>query len=124
MSILFATAGKPNEMLWRRRKPAWFIDPSNVAFGSVFEKGSRNLSRSHVKVKYHQGSEARFIPLATFGQRSREILRSSHGLGSRHPSCFRITAQAAAPDVSRLINRLAKRFAEATPSGTAELEVS
>ena len=84
LSILFATAGRQNDMFWKRRKPAWFIDPSNVAFGSVFENGSRNLSRSHVRVKYHQGSEARFIPLATFVQRCRGLIRARRSLDIEH----------------------------------------
>jgi hypothetical protein len=67
-------------MLWRRRKPKWFIDPSNVAFGAVFENGSRNLSRTHVRVKYHRASEVRFVPLATFIRYCQEVIRGGGSL--------------------------------------------
>ena len=60
-------------MFWRRRKPGWFIDPSKVAFGSVVENRSRNLSRSHVRVKYHRQSEVLFVPLATFIRRCQAV---------------------------------------------------
>ena len=71
-------------MFWRRRKPDWFIDPSKVAFGSVVENSSRNLSRSHVRVKYHQESEVRFVPLATFIGRCHEVIRGGRSLDIEH----------------------------------------
>jgi hypothetical protein len=71
-------------MFWRRRKPDWFIDPSKVAFGSVVENRNRNLSRSHVRVKYHRESEVRFVPLATFIRRCHEVIRGGRSLDIEH----------------------------------------
>jgi len=67
-------------MLWRRRKPKWLIDPSNVAFGTVVENRSRNLSRSHVRVKYRRESEARFVPLVNFIWNCQEAIRDGRSL--------------------------------------------
>jgi hypothetical protein len=53
-------------MLWSRRRPRWPIDPSRVTFGSVVEDRIRNLSRSHVRVRYRRDPEEHFVPLATF----------------------------------------------------------
>lgn len=71
-------------MFWRRRRPDWFIDPSKVAFGSVVENRCRNLSRSHVRVKYHHESEVRFVPLATFIRRCHEVTRGGRCLDVEH----------------------------------------
>jgi len=71
-------------MFWRRHTPRWFIDPSKVAFGSVIEYRSRNLSRSHVRVKYHLESEVRFMPLATFIRRCQEFIRGGRSLDIEH----------------------------------------
>jgi len=71
-------------MFWRRSKPSWSVNPVNVAFGSVVENGSRNLSRSHVKVKYLHESQVRFVPLARFIQRCHEVKRGGRPLGIEH----------------------------------------
>lgn len=61
-------------MSWKRRRPVWLIDPSKVAFGSVIQDRSRNLSRSHVRVKYNRESSARFVALDAFVQRCHEYI--------------------------------------------------
>jgi hypothetical protein len=71
-------------MFWRSRKPRWLINPLNVALGSVIEKGSRNLSRSHVRVKYHHEPEARFLPMATFIRRCQAFIRGGRSLDIEH----------------------------------------
>jgi hypothetical protein len=71
-------------MFWRRRKAEWFIDPSKVAFGVVVENSCRNLSRSHVRVKYHRESEVRFVPLAAFIRRCHEVIESRRSLDIEH----------------------------------------
>jgi hypothetical protein len=67
-------------MSWKRRKADWFIEPSRVALGSVVENGGRNLSRSHVRIKYHHEPKARVLPLATFVLRCREVIRGGQPL--------------------------------------------
>lgn len=67
-------------IFWRRRTARWLIDPSNVIFGSVVDKSSRNLSRSHVKVKYQHEPEALFVPLATFVRRCLENIQGGRPL--------------------------------------------
>jgi len=67
-----------------RRKPNWPISPLHVALGSVVGNGSRNLSRSHVRVKYRREPEARFVPLAAFVQRCHEFIRSGRSLDIEH----------------------------------------
>jgi hypothetical protein len=71
-------------MLWRRNRPKWLIDPSKVAFGAVVEHGSRNLSRSHVRVQYRGVSDPRFVPLAEFVRRCREAVRDGVSLDIEH----------------------------------------
>ena len=71
-------------MFWRRRTPGWFIDPSKVALGSVVENSSRNLSRSHVKVKYRKESEVRFVPMAKFIRHCQEVIRGGRSLDIEH----------------------------------------
>lgn len=71
-------------MFWSRRKPAWFIDPSKVAFGSVVESNIRNLSRSHVKVKYHGDTVAQFMPFGSFVVRCQACIRDGHALDIEH----------------------------------------
>lgn len=71
-------------MFWKRSKSDWPIDPSKVTFGSVVEDGTRNLSRSHVKVKYRFGTKSRFVPLAMFIQRCQESTRGGRPLGIEH----------------------------------------
>jgi len=71
-------------MFWRRPKPDWFIDPSSVAFGSVVDECSRNLSRSHVRVKYHHEAQARYVHLVAFAQSCRENMRIGRSLGIEH----------------------------------------
>ena len=71
-------------MFWRRRTPEWSIDPSKVSFGSVVEHKARNLSRSHVRVKYGRASGVRFVPLATFIRHCREVLRAGRSLDIEH----------------------------------------
>jgi len=100
-------------MFWKRRKPEWYIDASRVALGAVVENGSRNLSRSHVKVKYHRESDARFEPLATFVRRCREAIRGGRPLGIEH--------LLVAPIVRR---RYARFFDRLTDWGPATLRAS
>ncbi len=71
-------------MLWRRNRPKWIIDPSKVAFGAVVEHGSRNLSRSHLRVQYRGASGPRFVPLAEFVRRCREAVRDGVSLDIEH----------------------------------------
>jgi len=71
-------------MFWKRPKLNWLIDPSKVAFGSVVQDGNRNLSRSHVKVRYRFGTQLRFVPLAMFIQRCQGNIRSGRPLGIEH----------------------------------------
>jgi hypothetical protein len=71
-------------MFWKRRTPGWHIEPSRVTFGSVVENRVRNLSRSHVRVKYHRDPETRFVPLATFIQRCRDGMQGGRSLGIEH----------------------------------------
>jgi len=67
-------------MFWNSRKPTWYINPSSVTFGSVVERGNRNLSRSHVRVKYRREPEARFVPVPTFIQRCHEVIQAGRSL--------------------------------------------
>ena len=71
-------------MFWRRRKPGWSIDPKRVAIGSVIENKVRNLSRSHVRVKYERTPEVQFVPLATFIWRCRRTLQGGLPLDIEH----------------------------------------
>ena len=71
-------------MFWRRRKPSWLINPLRVALGSVVENSGRNLSRSHVRVKYHHEPEVRFVPLATFIRSCLEVIRGGRSLDIDH----------------------------------------
>lgn len=71
-------------MFWRSRKPRWPINPLQVALGSVVANGSRNLSRSHVMVKYRRDPETRFVPLAAFVQRCHELIRGGRSLDIEH----------------------------------------
>jgi hypothetical protein len=71
-------------MFWRRRKPDCLIDPSDVGFGSVIDNSSQNLSRSHVRVKYHHQSEVLFVPLAVFIRRCHEAIQGGQPLGIDH----------------------------------------
>jgi hypothetical protein len=71
-------------MFWRRSKPDWLIDPDNVAFGSVVENGGRNLSRSHVRVKYRHEPGLRLVSLVNFAKRCREDIRGGQPLGIEH----------------------------------------
>lgn len=67
-------------MSWLRRKKSWSIDPSSVEFGSVVEGTDRNLSRTHVRVKYCRTAAAEIVPLAAFVERSSAALRSGRAL--------------------------------------------
>jgi hypothetical protein len=71
-------------MLWRRNRPKWIIDPSNVAFGAVVEHGSRNLSRSHVRVQYRGAPAPQCVPLAVSVRHYREIIRDGVSLDIEH----------------------------------------
>jgi len=87
VQVPFSAAGQGpggDDMFWRRRKPGWFIDPSNVTFGSVVEDKTRNLSRSHVRVKYHRDPAIRFVPLATFFRSCHESTRTGRSLDVEH----------------------------------------
>lgn len=89
-------------MFRRRRKPSWLIDPSRVALGSVLENGNRNLSRSHVRVKYRNEPEVLFVPLATFVRRCVEVLRGEASLDVEHLLVAPITKQRYAKFFDRL----------------------
>jgi hypothetical protein len=71
-------------MFWRRPKPEWLIDPSKAMFGSVVDDMPRNLSRSHVRVKYHHQSDVEFVPLAAFMKRCNEVIRAGRSLDIEH----------------------------------------
>lgn len=71
-------------MFWKRRKPVWFIDPSNVAFGSVATGREGNLNRSHVRVTYRRLSDPQFLPLATFIQRCNSAIQWGQSLEIDH----------------------------------------
>lgn len=71
-------------MLRKRNKPKWIIDPPKVAFGAMVEHGSRNLSRSHVRVQYRGASNPRFVPLVEFVWRCREAVRDGVFLDIEH----------------------------------------
>lgn len=71
-------------MFWRNRRPRWLIDPLRVTLGSVIEKGKRNLSRSHVRVKYLDETEARLLPLAVFFRRCQTFIRAGRSLDIEH----------------------------------------
>jgi hypothetical protein len=71
-------------VFWRRTKPTWHIDPSSVALGSVIGGHSRNLSRSHVRVKYSHEPEVLFLPLALFVRRCHDRLRDGRPLDIEH----------------------------------------
>jgi len=70
-------------MFWRRNKSIWPIDPSRVQLGSVVERG-RNLSRTHVRVKYRRATQAQFVPLVDFVLRCRKALQVDASLGIDH----------------------------------------
>lgn len=67
-------------MFWKLRKPTWHIDPARVALGSIVGDGGRNLSRSHVKVKYRPGGSFQFEPLPVFIRRCHEALNAGQTL--------------------------------------------
>jgi hypothetical protein len=71
-------------MFWRSRKPRWLISPLKVALGSVIGKGNRNLSRSHVRVKYHHDPEVLFLPLGIFIRKCQAFIRSGRSLDIEH----------------------------------------
>ena len=71
-------------MFWRGRKPKFLIDPANVGFGSVVDNHRRNLSRSHVRVKYQHEAAALFVPLALFIRRCHEAIQGGQPLGIDH----------------------------------------
>jgi hypothetical protein len=71
-------------MFWKSRKPRWLVSPLKVALGSVIGRGSRNLSRSHVRVKYQHDSEVRFLPLGVFIRNCQDLMRSGRSLGIEH----------------------------------------
>jgi hypothetical protein len=79
--------------------PAWFIDPSRVAVGSVVESSLGDVSRTHVGVKYRSEASVLFIPFHSFVQRCQacvvagqsldiEHLIVAAGLKQRHASYF------------------------------------
>jgi hypothetical protein len=112
-SNLCAAEERSHDMFWKRRKPAWFIEPSRVASGSVAEDGSGNPSRSHVRVEHHREPEARFLPLATFVPRCQPVIRGGRSLAIEHPLV--------APIVKR---RYAKFFDRLTECGPARRRAS
>lgn len=105
-------------MFWNRRKSGWLIDPAKVAFGSVLDHTHRNLSRSHVRVKFHDEPEVRFVPLDAFIGQCRESVRVGRSLGIEHLLVAPIVQQRHAPFFDRLTDWApAKRRAYATPAG-------
>jgi hypothetical protein len=89
-------------MIWSRRKSSWPIDPLNVQLGSVVESRGQNLSRTHVRVKYHRESHAQFVPLETFAKRCQEALRDEKPLGIDHLRVAPILKQRQAAFFDRL----------------------
>lgn len=71
-------------MFCKRPEPEWLIDPSKAVFGSVVDNIRRNLSRSHVRVKYHHRSNVQFVPLAAFVKRCNEVIRAGRSLDIEH----------------------------------------
>jgi len=71
-------------MFWKPRKSTWQIDPSRVALGSIVGNGGRNLSRSHVKVKYRPEGCFEFEPLPVFIRRCHEALSGGRTLEIEH----------------------------------------
>ena len=71
-------------MFWKLRKTTWQIDPARVALGSIVGEGGRNLSRSHVKVKYRFGGSFHFEPLPVFIRRCNEALSGGPALEIEH----------------------------------------
>jgi hypothetical protein len=67
-------------MFWKPRKPTWYIDPSRVALASIVGNGGRNLSRSHVKVKYRLDGTFQFEPLPAFIRRCHEAMNDGRAL--------------------------------------------
>jgi hypothetical protein len=78
--MMFGTEERSHDMFWNSRKPTWHISPSKVTFGSVVENGSRNLSRSHVRVKYRREPEVQFVPVPKFIQRCHEVIQDGRSL--------------------------------------------
>jgi len=89
-------------MFWSRPKPTWPIDPSQVAFGSVVRGGVGDLSRSHVRVRYHRDPELQFVPLALFATRCYEAIRAGLSLEIEHLLVAPITKQRHARFFDRL----------------------
>ena len=70
-------------MLRNPRRPDWPIDPANVTFGSVVEGRTRNLSRSHVRVRFRD-AETIVMPVRSFAQRCHESIRDGRPLLVEH----------------------------------------
>lgn len=105
-------------MFWKNDKPSWLISPLKVTFGSVVENGRRNLSRSHVRVKYQHEPDARFVPLATFIQRCHEVMRGGRPLDIEHLIVAPIVKQRYAEFFDRLTDwGPAVRRAQEAPLG-------
>jgi len=71
-------------MFWKSRKPRWLVSPLKVSLGSVIGRGNRNLSRSHIRVKYQHDSEVRFLPLGVFIRKCQAFMRSGDPLDIEH----------------------------------------
>jgi len=71
-------------VFWKRHSPDWLIDPRRVAFGSVVEDNGRDLSRSHVRVKYRYDPAMRFVPLVAFFLSCRDHVRDGRSLAIEH----------------------------------------
>jgi hypothetical protein len=67
-------------VFWRTHKPTWLIDPARVELGSIVGSDGRNLSRSHVKVKYRLDRDFRYEALPVFVRRCNEALSGGRAL--------------------------------------------
>lgn len=84
MNALPRLKSKFQTMLRRRKKCLWFIDPSRVAFGSVVERGCRNVSRTHVSVRYAGDASANCIPFLSFVRRCQTSMLAAQPLNVEH----------------------------------------
>jgi len=60
-------------LFWKRQGKTWPVDPARVAFGSVVASG-KNLSRSHVRVRYAGASRPQELPFEQFVKRTNAAL--------------------------------------------------
>jgi len=70
-------------MFRKQRSPEWPIDSANVTFGSVVDGRTRNLSRSHVRVRF-RGAEPMLMPVRSFARRCHVSMRDGVPLLVEH----------------------------------------